>query len=293
MIQVPTSNSARNGICWMLLTMLLFVSMDTTAKYLIRDYSVVQVSWARYLVHALLIAALLGRRLPSAIRTNRLPLQLLRSSLLLAITLVYFVALSFIPLADATAIMASSPLILIALSVPLLGERVGIHRWFSVGAGFCGALIIIRPGLGVMQLAALLPLLSAFFYALYQIITRKLSSTEAPLTTLFYTASVGTVVTTLAVPFFWTTPDVQGWLLMGLIGILGSTGHFAMIKAFEYAPATTIAPFGYTSLLWATAYGYAIFGEFPDTFTLAGAAIIAASGLYVLHRERLKAGEAL
>ncbi len=269
--------------------MLLFVSMDTTAKYLIQDYSVVQVSWARYLVHGLLIAALLGRRLPTAIRTRRLPLQLLRSSLLLAITLVYFVALSFIPLADATAIMASSPLILIALSVPLLGERVGMPRWLSVGAGFIGALIIIRPGLGVLQLAALLPLLSAIFYALYQIITRKLSSTEAPLTTLFYTASVGTVVTTLAIPFFWTTPDAQGWLLMGLIGILGSTGHFAMIKAFECAPATTIAPFGYTSLLWATGYGYIVFDEFPDTFTLTGGAIIVASGLYVLHRERDKA----
>ncbi len=275
----------------MLLTMLLFVSMDTTAKYLIRDYSVVQVSWARYLVHAVLIAALLGHRLPSAIRTTRLPLQLLRSSLLLAITLVYFIALSFIPLADATAIMASSPLILIALSVPLLGERVGRHRWLSVAAGFLGALIIIRPGLGMLQLAALLPLLSALFYALYQIITRKLSTTEAPLTTLFYTASVGTVVTTLAIPFFWTMPDAQGWLLMGLIGLLGSTGHFSMIKAFECAPATTIAPFGYTSLLWAIGYGYAIFGEFPDIYTLSGAAIIAASGLYVLHRERFKMGE--
>jgi drug/metabolite transporter (DMT)-like permease len=181
--------------------------------------------------------------------------------------------------------MFLTPILVTVLSVPLLGERVGPWRWAGVGAGLAGAIVIIRPGLGVMHLAALLPVCAAFGHAFYQISTRVLSRTDQPLTTLFYTPLAGFVATSAVLPFLWVQPDLEGWLLMMLIGLLGGLGHFALIKSLTAAPVAIVAPFTYTNLIWATDYGYVLFGDLPDGWTVLGAAVIVLSGLFIFYRE--------
>ncbi len=153
--------------------------------------------------------------------------------------------------------------------------------------GFSGALIIIRPGMGVMQTAILLPLGAAMLHAVYQIATRALGRTDSALTIIAYTPLVGALVASAIVPFFWTAPDAKGWALMVQLGVLGGVGHFALIKAFQAAPASVVAPFGYTNLIWATVFGFIIWGHLPDLATVAGAAVIVASGIYIFHREHI------
>ena len=198
----------------------------------------------------------------------------------------FFLALQSIPLVTASAVVFVGPLIVTALSVPLLGERVGPRRWAAVAVGFVGAMLIIRPGTDFMHAATVLPLLAALSFSFYQICTRVLASHDDPMTTLTYTAIAGSVATTAIVPSGWITPDTVGWIAMIAAGIFGALGQWALIKAISAAPVNTVAPFGYTGLVWATLFGFVTFGDVPDVYTLSGAVIIAASGLYVLHRER-------
>ncbi len=279
------------GILWMLLTMFLFACINAIAKYLALSYPVPQVVWARYAFHLLLLALLLRGRLPRAAATKRLGLQLLRSSIMVITTGLYFTGIHFIPLADAGAIMFVAPILVTALSLPLLGEPVGRRRWAGVAAGFVGALIIIRPGAGAMQAAAFLPFCAACLHALYQITTRKVSSIDPAITSLVYTALVGGLVASAVVPFFWTAPDAAGWALMAMLGFLGGVGHFALIKAFQAAPVATVTPFGYTILLWVTLFGFVLFDDLPDAWTIVGALVIVASGLYIFHREQKRRGD--
>ena len=242
-VQAETTTVLR-GIVLMLAAGFMFVLMDATAKHLAQTYSVTQVAWARYVFHMVTLPVLFGRhRWTAVLRTPRLGLQLARSVLLLASTFLFFLAVKFIPLADATAIGFVGPLLVTALSVPLLGERVGWRRWAAVIVGFAGVLVIIRPGFGMLHWAVVLPLLVAVCFALYQIGTRVLSRTDGWTTTLFYSASVGVVAMSAAVPFQWRTPDLAGWAAMAFLGLMGSLGHLAMIRAFAAAPASTLAPF--------------------------------------------------
>ncbi|NIM28094.1 MAG: EamA family transporter [Gammaproteobacteria bacterium] len=282
----------RRGIYWMLVTTGLFTSLDATAKYLAQDYPVPQVLWARFTFHLVFVALVLGVRLSVTLHSQRLSLQLLRSLLMLVTTAMFFFAVRALPLADVVAIMFVGPLFVTALSVPLLGDYVGPRRWTAVAIGFLGALVVVRPGSGIMQGLAVLPLLAAFSHALYTITTRKLASHDLPMTTLFYTAALGGVATTAIVPFFWVTPDVRGWLLMALLGVFGAAGHLTLIKALGYASPVVVAPLTYASLIWSIGYGFVLFGDLPDAMTLLGAALIAASGLYVFHRERIRAADA-
>jgi len=278
----------RRGIYWMLLTTGLFTSLDATAKYLAQDYPVPQVLWARFSFHLVFVALFLGTRLSVTLRSRRPGLQLLRSFLMLVTTGMFFFAVGSLPLADVVAIMFVGPLFVTALSVPLLGDYVGPRRWAAVAVGFLGALLVVRPGSGIMQGIAVLPVLAAFSHALYTITTRKLANHDRPMTTLFYTAALGAVVTTAIVPFFWVTPDVTGWLLMALLGVFGAAGHLTLIKALGYASPVVVAPLSYASLVWSIGMGFALFGDLPDGMTLLGAAVIAGSGLYVFHRERAR-----
>lgn len=286
-LSADQTSSASRGILLMVITLAFMVSMDTIAKYLTQWYPIPQVVWARYAFHMLVLLIYLRGRSFMVLRTKVLKLQLLRSVMMIVTTAVFFLGLSQLQLASASAILFLGPLLVTALSMPLLGEHVGPRRWAGVAVGFVGAMVIIRPGTDVFELAALLPLTAAFGYAFYQIMTRMVARTaEPPMTSLFYTALLGAVLTSVFVPFFWQTPDLKGWLLMVVMGCCGGIGHFTLIKAFEAAPAAVITPFGYTSIVWATLYGYFIFGDIPDLPTFAGAAIIIASGLYVFHRER-------
>lgn len=280
----------RRGIYLMLLTTGLFTSLDATAKYLAQDYPVPQVLWARFSFHLVFVAAFLGTRLSVTLGSRRPGLQLLRSFLMLITTGMFFFAVRSLPLADVIAIIFVGPLFVTALSVPLLGDYVGPRRWSAVAVGFLGALVIVRPGSGIMQGIAVLPVLAALSHAFYTITTRQLANHDLPMTTLFYTAALGAAVTTAIVPFFWVTPDVAGWLLMALLGFFGAAGHLTLIKALGYASPVVVAPLIYASLVWSIGIGFALFGDLPDGMTLVGAALIAGSGLYVFRRERVRSG---
>ncbi len=286
-IHLPAEHPLR-GIALMCAAVLCFVVMNTLVKTLAPDYSVAQIIWARYFFHFLLILVLFPRRIPTLLITRRRGLQVLRSVLVLLATLCMYSALRYMPLADVVAITFLGPLLVTGLSVLVLGERVGPRRWSAVAIGFVGVLVIIRPGLGIAHWAAVLPLLMATFYATYQIVTRMIRGAADPLNSLFYLALVGVVATSIVAPFDWVWPDWRAWLMLIGTGFFGGLGHFAMIRVYESSPAATIAPFAYTELLWALGLGAIVFGDFPDTWTLVGAAIVAGSGLYVLRRERVR-----
>jgi drug/metabolite transporter (DMT)-like permease len=284
--------SALAGIALMVGAGFLFTVMDATAKYLGQRYPVVEVAWGRYLFATLTLPLMASRGGGFAsIRSNRLGLQLLRSLFLLGSTFFFWAAIKFIPLADATAIGFVGPLMVTALSVPILKERVGPRRWAAVVVGFLAALVIIRPGPGMANPAALLPLASASCFALYAICTRILSRSDGWATTLIWSASVGLVILSALAPFDWRTPDARGWVELAFLGLLGSLAHLLMILAYARAPASILAPMSYLQLIWSTVLGLALFGNFPDGWTLAGGGAIAASGLYVIHRERRRRAE--
>jgi drug/metabolite transporter (DMT)-like permease len=246
-----------------------------------------EVSWGRYLFHFAMMPLFLGgQSFAAALRTNRPGLQFIRSCLLLGSTYYFFLAVKYIPLATATSIGFIAPLLVTALSVPLLGERVGPRRWAAVLIGFASVFIIIRPGFGMIHWAVAMPVVTAGCFSLYQITTRILSRSDTAATTFFYSATVWFVVTSALVPFEWVTPDLAGWLGLAALGLTGGLAHYLMIRAFSAAPASHLAPFGYLQLVWAVLIGFAWFGDFPDVWTFVGSAVIVVSGLYVLYRER-------
>jgi drug/metabolite transporter (DMT)-like permease len=276
------------GIGLMVLAIGLFTVMDTIGKGLSARYPVPQVVWARYFFQfgwMLLLFPRLG--VIGLVRTTRLGMNLARGLLLAVATLFMFTAISFVPLADAYTITFIAPLLVTIFSIPLLGERVGWRRWSAVGAGFVGVLIVIRPGVGMPHWALALPLVTALGFALYQILTRKVAGTpgETSVAMLFYLASVGAVVTTALVPFFWRTVAPFDWLPMAAMGLLGGIGHLLLIRALTIAPASLLAPFVYTQIVWALVLGYLVFGDVPNVWMLVGGAVIVASGLFVFYRE--------
>ena len=279
------------GIALICFAVFCFVIMNAMVRYLgkVEGYPVPEIIWGRYLFHLILIMLLFPRRISTLLVSERKAMQVLRSTLVLLATVCMFFAVREMPLADAVSIAFVAPLIAVGLSVLILGERVGWRRWAAVAVGFAGMLIIIRPGTGTLQWAALLPVSMAFLYALYQVVTRMIRAAADPLNALFYTALVGAIVCTAVVPFFWKTPDWQGWLLLIGTGVFGGVGHYAVIRAYERAEVSLVAPFAYTELLWATLAGWMIFGDLPDIWVYVGAAIIASASIYVLHRERVRA----
>ncbi len=281
------------GIALMVLAVNLFVTMDAVAKHLSLFLPVLQIVWARnvFAIALTLPVMLHGQRPAVLLRSARPGLQLVRSGLLLASTFLFFSAIQHIPLADANAISFVSPLLVTALSVPFLGEKVGIRRWAAVVVGFVGALIIIRPGASGMQAASLLALGSSFCFAFYQIATRVLASSDSALTTALYSPVVGAVAASLVMPFAWVAPTPAQWAFLVLVGALGGLSHFVFIKAYEKAPPSMLAPFSYTQLIWSVTLGYIVFDNLPDRWTLLGAAIVVASGLYTLYRESVRRRE--
>ena len=273
------------GILYMLAAIFLFSAMDALAKLLTSRYEVLQVVWARYAGQTLVVAAVLAPRLHLVIRTRRLGLQLLRSGFLFAATVCFFLALSLMEIASATAVMNIHPVLLTLGAALILREALGPRRIFGIVAAMIGALIIIRPGTDVFTPAALFPLLGGVFYASYALSTRFLGRDEGILTSFLYTALIGTVVASLVVPFFWTTPDLADAALFVLLGAVGAGGQFLLIKSLTTAEAGAVAPFGYAGVIFATTWGLLAFGEVPDALTILGALVIIGAGVYVWHRE--------
>lgn len=265
-----------------------FAVMDTTAKYLSQTYPVPAIVWSRYVFQAAFMLAVLGPRMKlDLLRTRRPGLQIARGVMLALSTILFFSALSLMPIAEASAITFLSPLLLTALSVVLLRERVAPAAWVAVAAGFVGVLIIVRPGGGVFSLAALLPLATACCFAAYQLMTRQLAGVDSSFATLFYGAIVGTALVSLLLPFYWHPPETLAHgLLLAMLGVLGSVGHFVLIRAFEHAPPSVLAPFVYTQLVSVLVLGYLVFGDFPDGWSLLGMGVIVAAGAFVASRGR-------
>ena len=282
-------NDPLRGILLMVAAVGMFTLMDTIAKYLSRWYPVPGIVWARYALNlAFLLAWFALRGELKRIATKRPGIQVARGLLLAAATLIYFTSLKVLPLADAAAIAFVLPLFVAALAVPMLKERLDMPRMLAIVLGLAGALAVVRPGSAVFTLYALLPMGMALCNALYQILTRKIAGIEHPLTSLIWGAIIGAVLLSAALPFAWETPqEWTHWALLGVIGMLASVGHYLLIRAYDYASATLLAPYTYSGLVWAMLLGLLVFGNFPDGWSLAGMAVIVVSGLFLASRQRL------
>jgi drug/metabolite transporter (DMT)-like permease len=271
-----------------------FSCIDATGKFLINHMDIVQVVWARYafaFVFSLTISNPFAR--PALMRTGRPWLQIGRSTLLLGSTALNLLALRYLQLDQTVSIMFSTPFLVAILAGPLLGEWIGPRRWAAVSIGFLGVILVMRPGLGGIHPAAILTIIGTFLYAIYLITTRVLARTDSTETTLFYSNVVGLIGMTLVLPLVWTTPrDPVVAVAMVAIGGFGALGHYLLIAAHRLAPAPILAPFMYSQLIWMATLGYLVFGDVPNRWTLLGAAIVIASGLYLLFRERQLKGRA-
>lgn len=277
------------GILLLIGTTFLFTGLDTTAKYLSAELPTSQIVWMRFVSHVVLIAPFfflteMGR---GAWRSNRPGLQLLRSALMVTTTFLNFLAVRYLQLADAVAIFFVAPLIVAALAGPLLNEWAGPRRWAAIVVGFLGVLVITRPGVGGLEWTALFALAAATVFALYTISTRILAGHDSTVTTFFYTPLIGLIgFAPFGIAVWETPPDLFHWLLLFMTGIVGGLGHLLMILAYRRAPAPVLAPFMYIQLIWMTASGILVFGDFPSSWTFIGAAIVVASGLYLWFREQ-------
>ncbi|SEM87955.1 EamA-like transporter family protein [Gemmobacter aquatilis] len=281
---MPQTDTGR-GILLMLLAIATFTSMDALAKTLIASYPPLQVVWARYTGQTVIVALVFLPRLGRLLRTRYPGLQALRSLLQFGATAFFFFSLGHIGLAEATAITDLNPVLITLGAALFLGEKLGPRRLIGVFVALTGALIIIRPGAGVFQPAALLPLCCALCYAGFALATRHVGRDESPSTSLIYSALFGTLVTSALLPFVWVPiarADLWAFLL---IGVQGSVAQFFLIRAFTIAEASAIAPFGYVGIVFATGWGILLFDEWPDLWTVVGALVIAGAGIYVWHRE--------
>ncbi len=278
--------AVRTGILWMLAATCLFVCQDSTSRILLRSYPATEIAFARYLVHMVLVTLILAWRDPRLMISRRPILQILRSGFLLGATLFAMLALKVMPLVDFSAIVWVAPVLVAALSVFILNEKVSPGVWTSVVAGLIGVWVIFgRPGMD-FSFSMLFPFLAALANALYQITTRLLHGADSSLTTLFYTALAGVLFCGGFLPFVAVVPNFAGGGLMFFLGLLGVASHFCLIRAFAAAPANIVAPFGYTALLWAILFSLLIFGEIPSLRTLFGAALIVGAGLFIFLRGR-------
>lgn len=269
----------------MILAIFFFSLMDVAAKALGQRSDTVMAVWARYTGQMLIVLALIAPRAQAVIATRYLSLQIVRSVLLLMATVFMFFGLARIGLAEATAVMAVNPLLITLGAAVFLGEALGWRRMAGIGTALIGAMIVIRPGSDVFSTDALLPLAGAICFAGYALVTRRVGRDEDPWTSLFYTGLVGALALSAVVPAFWQPPDGITLALLALIGVLGMAGQLFLIRALTIADAGTVAPFAYTGVIFATAWGLLLFDEWPDATTVLGALVIVGAGLYVWHRE--------
>jgi drug/metabolite transporter (DMT)-like permease len=270
----------------------VFAVADITSKYLTASMPVIEIQWIRYLLFFAMAAVFASRTPGRTLRPRNLKLQLLRGLCVTGSSILFVYGIRRMSMAQGTTISFLSPLLITILSIPLLHETVGVRRWAAVAVGMAGMLIVVRPSPAGFEPAALFGVASACCWALALIITRKISTSDPSSTTIFWSSMVGSLILTALMPFqaIWPTATQLGLCFM--LGVLSSIGQFMIVMAYRLAPASLLAPFSYTQLPWATVGGYIVFGNFPDHWTLAGAAVIIASGLYTAHRERVRAREA-
>ncbi len=277
------------GILFFMTAIFLISVVDTVCKVFTRDLHSIQLVWGYFvgINLSLWVFFLFKKKKLSKLRTTeRLLLQIIRPAFLVWAISSLFIGLTYLPIAEATAIGFVTPLFITALAVPILKEKVDIHRWSAVGIGLVGVIVIIRPGGDLWHFASVMPLLGALFFALFQIMTRLLAATERTHTTLFYTGLGGLAWSSLIVPFVWTTPSVTHILVFLATGTMGAMAHLCMITAFDNAEASLLAPYNYTKLIWVAALGYLVFNDIPSLDMWLGTIIIVSAGFYVLYREK-------
>jgi drug/metabolite transporter (DMT)-like permease len=281
-----SAGSIRAGIAWMLVTTFLFVCQDALARLLLVSYPATELAFVRYALHMAVVAGVVVVRDPRLMISRRPVVQIARSAFLLAATLLVMAALRIMPFVDVAAVVWVAPVLVTALSVALLGERVGLTGWLAVLTGMAGVWVIVGQAGLEFSWTMLVPALAALANALYQIATRMLHLTDPPITTLLYTSLVGTLFCAGFLPFVAIVPTASGAWLMALLGALGTTSHFCLIRAFAAAPANRVAPFGYSSLVWSALFGTVLFAEIPQAGTIIGSGLIVGSGLVVFLRGR-------
>lgn len=284
---MPGTGGPALGIGLALLAMLIFASQDAFTKTLVAVLPVAQVVMVRHVVFALFATALIATKpggVMGALRARRPWLQALRAALLVGEIGLFAFTITLIPLSSAISVFAICPLLTTALSAVALRESVPPSRWAAVGGGFLGVLVIVRPGTAVFEPAALLALLSAFVFALYNVLTRYVGRDDSFETTYGYNAWVGCLLSSLVAPFVWVWPSPQEWVLLMVLSVAAIAGHMLLVKALQIAPASLVQPYFYTQLVWGLLIAAAVFGERPDGPTLAGAAIVVAAGLLALRR---------
>ena len=284
----PIEERRTAGIGIMLFAQLFFTVLDTSAKYLaVSGMPTAQIVFVRYAVHVVLAIAIFWPIQRDLFRTNSWRLELLRGLTLLGVTVTNFFAMRFLPLTVTGAILFTSPLMVVALSVPLLGEKVGWRRWIAVGAGFIGTLIIIRPGTDAFHPASLVALCGALLAAFYTILTRKLAGVDSPATQQVYS---GLIAVVCIAPFAftgWVWPTEGGaWFAFAVIGLVGMLAHQFNSISLRLAAPSVLAPFSYFELILVAIASWLIFSEPPDMWFYLGAPFIIGSGLFIWLRER-------
>ncbi len=265
---------------------LVLSSMDTIAKVLSGSLPVIEIVWARYFFHTVVMTGYLGATTGTRfLKSERPVLQVVRGTMLLIGTVLMYFALSKVPLAEVTAVQFSSPVMVTVLSVLFLGERIGLPRILAVLAGFGGVLLITRPGFAGTDPYLFLPLGAAVVFSVYFLLTRTLSGPQDAASTLFNTTAVGSIVLTALVPFVWVAPTLPEFVLMVAIGTLGALGHFCIVKGFSFASASTLSPFLYSQVLFASLYSIFLIGDPLRWNMVVGALVLVASGLFIWWRE--------
>ena len=277
------------GILLVMATVAIFAVNDVLSKYLTRFYPITLIVWARYTFHLLLIVVVLGPRVGlRLVHTARPVAQLVRALTLTAASLLIVSSFKYMPVAEASAIAFLAPIVVTVMSVIFLKEKVQPARWIAVLCAFLGVLIIIRPGSDIFTWAMLLPMGNAVAFASYQIMTRRLAGLESPYASIFYPGLIGTLVLSTTLPYCWVMPQngLHAFAFV-VIGMLNGLSHLTLIKAYEHAPASRLAPFSYSQLIWVSLIGYIVFGDFPDTWSLLGIAILVTSGIYNVTHQRI------
>ncbi|MEO6299564.1 MAG: DMT family transporter [Paracoccaceae bacterium] len=285
---IKGSSAPLVGVGLMLLAMAILPGIDVIAKYLGREgVPVMEIVWARLTFGAVWTApfAFGYRGLPGLI-PDRPFYHTLRASLLIAATFTFFLSLKFLPIADALAIFFVQPLVVTALSPLILGEHVGPRRWAAVFVGFIGTLIIIRPGFGTLNPGSVFALAAGTCLALYFLMTRRISGQQPAVVTTFHTNAIGGIIASVLVLFVWQTPTPVEWLLLVALAAIASLGHYFIVRAYDHAEASLLAPLAYTEMITSTILGYVFFGDFPDRWTFLGVAILIGCAIYISVRER-------
>ena len=287
-----SQNNAPLGIGLMIATTFVFAMQDGISQHLAREYNVMMIVMVRYWFFAAFVIAVASRAkggLRQAVRTDQPKLQIFRGVLLAAEICIAVQGFVYLGLIESHAVFACYPLLIAALSGPVLGEKVGWRRWAAIGVGFIGMLIILQPGTGVFSPYALIPLVSALMFALYGLLTRFVARQDSAATSFFWTGVSGAVLMTIDGIAFWEPMSGPDWLWMGLLCLTGAGGHFLLIKTYEVAEASSVQPFAYLQLVWASSLGLLIFAEQLRTNVVIGASLIVAAGIFTLVRERMAA----